>query len=352
MAMNGIDISGHQKGINLSAVPADFVIVKATEGTGFTSPDFARQYDQAKAAGRCLGIYHYANGGNAIAEANYFLRVIGNRVGEAILVLDWESQNNPSFGKTDAAWCKQWLDHVTSMTGVKPLLYIQKSIMSKFAGIGDYGLWIAQYADTTTRTGYQETPWNEGAYSCAIRQYSSKGRLPGYGGDLDLDKAYMDKAAWNKYAGKGNAVTPVVSTGASNSTTPSGTVLDLVVRTMRGEFGDGLVRKAALGARYDEVRNFINHIHDASASTLATEVKSGKYGDGEVRKAALGSRYSEVQAIINGNPSSKGVYHTVKKNENLTTIAAKYGTTVAKLVSLNGIKNPNLIFVNQKIRVK
>ena len=35
MTLNGIDISKWQSGINLSAVKADFVIVKATEGIGY-----------------------------------------------------------------------------------------------------------------------------------------------------------------------------------------------------------------------------------------------------------------------------------------------------------------------------
>ena len=38
--MNGIDISSWQEGINLSAVPADFVIIKATEGTRFVESTF------------------------------------------------------------------------------------------------------------------------------------------------------------------------------------------------------------------------------------------------------------------------------------------------------------------------
>ena len=33
--MNGIDISAHQDGINLSKVSCDFVIVKATEGSDY-----------------------------------------------------------------------------------------------------------------------------------------------------------------------------------------------------------------------------------------------------------------------------------------------------------------------------
>lgn len=41
------------------------------------------------------------------------------------------------------------------------------------------------------------------------------------------------------------------------------------------------------------------------------------------------------------------VTHTVKKNETLSGIAAKYNTTVKNLVKLNDIDNPNLIYVGQ-----
>lgn len=54
--------------------------------------------------------------------------------------------------------------------------------------------------------------------------------------------------------------------------------------------------------------------------------------------------------------SDKQVSHetvyTVKKGDTLSAIAIKYGTTVKKLAKDNNIKNPNLIYVNQKIRIK
>ena len=219
MALNGIDISSWQAGIDLSVVPCDFVIIKATQGTGYTNPDYARSYAQAKAAGKCLGVYHYAEGGSPTAEADYFLKQVGSRVGECVLALDWEGEQNGAFGVNDFSWCKAWLDRVASKTGVNPLLYTSQSVMGRFNGIGNYGLWVAQYADMNA-TGYQATPWNEGAYDCAIRQYSSCGRLNGYGGNLDLNKFYGDKAAWNKYAGKGNATAP--SAGGGTATTSGG----------------------------------------------------------------------------------------------------------------------------------
>lgn len=257
MAMNGIDIASYQTGIDLTAVPCDFVIVKATEGTGYVNPDFARAYAQAKNAGKCLGIYHYANGGDYQKEADYFLDRIGNRIGEAILCLDWEGKSNPAFGSSDFAWCKSWLDYVYQKTGVRPLLYCSQSVAYRFSNIGNYGLWIAQYADMNA-TGYQDKPWNEGAYTCVIRQYSSCGRLNGWGGNLDLDKFYGDKDAWNKYAGKGNTTKPA-ETPKPTVNTPGGSTLDLVVGVMQGKYGDGDNRKNALGTRYEINRIIMAH---------------------------------------------------------------------------------------------
>lgn len=53
------------------------------------------------------------------------------------------------------------------------------------------------------------------------------------------------------------------------------------------------------------------------------------------------------------NTSTSSItYYTVKKGDTLSAIAKKYGTSVNNIVKLNNIKNPNLIYPNQKIRVK
>jgi LysM repeat protein len=43
--------------------------------------------------------------------------------------------------------------------------------------------------------------------------------------------------------------------------------------------------------------------------------------------------------------------HIVKRGEYLKVIAARYGTTVSVLVQLNGIRNPNLIYPGQRLKV-
>lgn len=49
---------------------------------------------------------------------------------------------------------------------------------------------------------------------------------------------------------------------------------------------------------------------------------------------------------------TKEMFYIVKYGDNLTKIANMYGTTVSELVRLNNIKNPNLIYPNQKLKIR
>lgn len=210
MTLNGIDISNWQAGINLSAVPADFVIIKATEGTTYVSPEADTQYQGAKSAGRLLGVYHFATGAGAVEEAKFFLSNIQGYLGEAALFLDWEG----AVVSQGVGYAKDFLDYVYQQTGIRPLIYMSKSVTSSYdwsSVSANYGLWVAQYADSNP-TGYQDDPWTDakgyGSWSGpAIFQYASTGRLSGYDGNLDLDKFYGDTAAWQAYA-KPDHMTP------------------------------------------------------------------------------------------------------------------------------------------------
>lgn len=349
MSMNGIDISNWQPNIDAGAVAGDFVICKATEGTGYVSPSCDKQYQSAKKAGKKLGVYHYANGGDFKAEADFFIRNVKGYIGEAILVLDWESQGNPKFNSgQDKAWVKGWCDYAHQQTGVKPLVYISASYRDLVSGIGDYGLWIAQYADNDT-TYYQHEPWNEGAYPCAIRQYSSHGRIPGYGGDLDLNKFYGDRAAWDRYATPDRAKQPEAPAQKHPASSPSGSTLDLALAVMAGQYGNGDERKAKLGARYDEVQSLINRVATASNEELAADVLAGRYGDGDARRLILGGRYDAVQAIVDGRPAKKT--YTVKAGDTLSGIASKFGTTYQAIAAKNGISDPNKIYPGQVLTI-
>lgn len=197
--MQGIDISDHQAGIDLSKVPCDFVIVKATQGTWYVSEPCDAQIQQAISLGKPFGFYHYVGGDGAASEADFFIDNCAGYLGKGIPCIDWEENQNAVWGDTD--YLKRLVQRVIDRTGVKPLIYASASAFPwGVAQALDCGAWVAQYAGNSA-TGYQDAPWNEGAYGCAIRQYSSHGRLPGYSGNLDLDKAYMDAGGWARYVG-------------------------------------------------------------------------------------------------------------------------------------------------------
>lgn len=50
--------------------------------------------------------------------------------------------------------------------------------------------------------------------------------------------------------------------------------------------------------------------------------------------------------------TSQKIYYTVVSGDTLSGIAAKFGTTVAAIASLNKISNVNLIYVGQVLRIK
>lgn len=302
--MNGIDISAWQgdENIDLSKVPFDFCIVKATEGTSYKNRYFTSHCDKVLKKKKLLGAYHYANGGDVQKEADYFLAYVKKYIGKAVLVLDWEAKNNPQFGKNNLEWCLKWCSYVQKKTGIKPIIYVQKSAMSAVKKAG-YGLWVAQYPDYV-ETGYQEHPWNEGAYNCLLRQYTSVGKLSGYGGSLDLNKAYISAASWHKLSTKAVKTATIKPVKKSANT--------IAREVLAGKWGNGTDRKARLtkaGYDYNKVQAAVNKLVKASQMTqdkiinaVAHEVIAGRWGNGQERinrLKAAGYDPDKIQKRVN-----------------------------------------------------
>ena len=60
---------------------------------------------------------------------------------------------------------------------------------------------------------------------------------------------------------------------------------------------------------------------------------------------------SSSSGSSSGSSSSSSAVHTVKRGENLTRIAARYGTAVSAIVKANGLSNPSRIYVGQRLRI-
>lgn len=300
--MKGIDISKYQKDIsNFNGV--DFVIVKATEGVGYVDKSCDNLYQKAKAQGKLLGIFHLARpdlGNSAEQEADYFIDNVKGYLNESILALDWEAKalNYP------VSWAKAFLDRVYARTGVKPMIYMSESPVNdrdwSSVANADYGLWVAKYSNNKPNCKW----WK----FYAIWQYGDNGNINGYA-PVDVDEFYGDRQAWLKYANASSEPQPVQP---------------------------ATVKK--------------------SNEEIAQEVINGSWGNGDDRKRRLeesGYNYREIQDIVNNKLGTNNeVVYIVKAGDTLSKIASKYGTTYKHLAQVNGISNPNKIYVGQKIVIK
>lgn len=347
--LKGIDISNWQKGMDLSAISGqiDFVIVKATEGLGYVDKSCDGFFQKAKSLGKKVGFYHFARNNNASKEAEFFYENTKGYYGQGVPVLDWEADQS-------VAWVNEFVEKLHALSGVWCWIYANPWRFNQGAINSNCGRWIAGYPKSgISDINYgvnNSLPNSYNVGSVCAWQFTDACRLSGFSGNLDADVFYGDANAWDKYVG--------ASTGSSNSTpttadsSPSGSTLELAIAVMDGKYGNGDERKSKLGSRYSEVQEFINHIASANVDTLANEVLEGKYGNGNDRKLVLGGRYDEVQEAVNKKASGSSYKtYTVKSGDTLSAIASKYGTTVAKLVSLNGIKNANLIYPGQVLKI-
>ena len=311
--LTGIDISKWQGAdFNVDAA-ADFVICKATEGTGYVDPLCDKLYQQAKAKGKLLGVYHFARpdlGTTGEAEAEYFVKNIKGYIGEAILVLDYEC------APYSDDWAYAFAKRVHDLTGVWPMLYASAS---KINGVNwsktakNCGLWIAGYPNAYNvpnppTPSVKDMPYGIGAWPFwAIWQYTSSA------GALDRDIANMDAAAWRKYAAADGEAKP------EPTATP----------------------KPQPAKKTNE--------------QIADEVIAGKWGNGaerEQRLTAAGYDYNAIQAIVNNKLGANTVYYSVRRGDTLSGIAAKYGTTWQKIAADNNLANPNLIYPSQVLVIK
>lgn len=371
--MNGIDVSGWQPSTITQAVPSDFAIVKVTEGTWYTNPNWTAQANGTTSTGKALGLYHYADGGNAISEADSFVNTTAAYHGKAMLVLDWEQYGNFSWG--NGAWVRQFVNRVHERTSVWPVVYVQRSAVWQISSDvrQQCMLWVAQYASDAS-TGYQDSPWNAGASGEGMIQYTSHGVLSGYFGWLDLNRFFGDRTAWQKIAcGERKGCVPT-STGTASrpaSTTPStssiGVNLDaLASAVIRGEYGNNPQRRQLLGADYDKVMDIVNRrlgVSTAPTATPASTTRNYVVQPGDTVSAIAQrsgclpvSAWSVPSGNINliyvgqtityhgSSAAAAASGHTVRTGESLWSI---YGSGWAAAAARNGLQAPYTIYPGQ-----
>lgn len=155
--IGAIDVSQYQGAINWSQVPQPIVMMRATGGDGglYLDPTAYINYFGAKKAAKSVGQYHFAGGGDPVAEADYFYKMVTPLNLYDVLVLDWEIENADPLG-----WVSSFVNRIHDLCGIWCLIYIDRDRLNRFDWSSIFkncGLWIAApdvAFDTPIQTSY------------------------------------------------------------------------------------------------------------------------------------------------------------------------------------------------------
>ena len=239
--MQGIDVSRWQGQIDWNKVKASgikFAILKCggSDAGFYSDRTFERNYNECKRVGIAVGAYYFV-GKDCISyeagqtDAKRMLSICAGKDFELPLFIDVEAQ--------DAKWKAGITDAIIGFYDVMKASGRNAGVYaSKVSGFKDriederiqhIPHWVAQYNTTCT----YDKPY-------IIWQKSSKGRVDGINGNVDLDEGVVNLFAVNKK-----------------------TDLDVVLAVLKGEYGNGEDRKARLeqaGYNAGDVQDKVNKV--------------------------------------------------------------------------------------------
>ena len=320
----GIDVSDWQGYIDYSRVKAsgiDIVYIKTSQVSTIKDPYFDINYENAKANGLKVGFYHFLTAtttAEAEQQAQFFASVISGKSPDCKLAMDYEVFGGAGVGEINNI-AQVFLESVKRLTNKEVIIYSDLSnSRDTFSRelAQNYPLWLAYYGNYN-ELGNIETNWEtwQGV------QYTDRGIIPGISGNVDRD-------IYTKEIFLGET-SEIPQTENPNQTTNTQSVYYTVQR------GDTL---SEIAQRYGTTVQEIASINNIANPNLIFP--------GQVLRILTNS-------TVNGSETrgTGSITYTVRRGDTLSQIAQAYGVTVAHIVEINNIQNPNLIFPGQKLRI-
>lgn len=203
----GIDVSGHKKEIDWTAVAADgidFAIIRAgnrlygKDSSGMVCEDswFDKNMQGAIAAGMDVGAYFFSNAitvEEALEEADLLISKLEpyRQYITYPVICDWEylgGNQSRAYGvdakiitQCVAAFCQR-----VEEAGYQPMFYFNKYcgyVKFDLSKLTQYPFWFAEYTD------YDNVPSSR--YNFQMWQYSSKGKVAGISSDVDMNLCFV-----------------------------------------------------------------------------------------------------------------------------------------------------------------
>ncbi|MHA5167353.1 LysM peptidoglycan-binding domain-containing protein [Oenococcus oeni] len=345
----GVDLSHYQTSTAEFGQASDKFAIIQLGGyyDGYFSPQstYATQVASTIAQGKRAHTYIYSQfSSNAQADEmlNYYLPKVQTPKG-SIVALDVES------GNPNTTSVKYALDKIQA-AGYTAVLYGYKAFLTSHLDLTNlakaYPLWMAEYPNynVTTSPNYNYFPSFNNIH---LFQFTSTYKAGGLDGDIDLtgitDNGYKGTttASTGGTAVKTTTSTPAVKAGQQANNTPKSSIV--VGDTVKVNFS---ASKWSTGESIPSwVKGKSYKVAQVSGNNVLLAGISSWISKSNVEILLTTSTTAKISA-----PSSTG-YYTVQSGDTLGAIAAKYGTTYQKLASLNGIGSPYIIIPGEKLKV-
>lgn len=315
--MKGIDISYWQQGVDykkLKEQGIEFAIIRCGYGNYSKDSMFEAHYKGCKEAGLKVGAYFYSyckSLEDAKAEARNCLECIKGKEFDLPIFYDIEDKVTKPMGNVEITQAIRIFAEELNNKGYKVGVYANLDWFKNYIDLSrleDIKVWLAQWGVEKPTATFKYDYW----------QYTSKGKLDGINGNVDMNICYDNDF-------KNSITVDNVENFVDNSTNIENKELTYIVKK-----GDTLSQIAqTYGTTVNDLVK-LNKIENPNLIYPHTPLLIK----------------SKVEKIPQDN------IYNVKKGDTLSQIAQMYGTTVSKLVRLNNIKNPDLIYAGDKIIIR
>lgn len=195
----GVDVSKYQGNINWAKVAAagkSFAILKVTQKNNSVESSFNGNYVGAVAAGLDIGVYRYVYAktvNEAKTEAEAIVKAIGDKQINAGVWLDMEDSSIKGLTKAQLTSVINAEAYVLQNAGLGVGIYCNRdwyyNVLDSATLKALYPFWIARYPAADDGSYVATSQLAPKSYAVAW-QYSSKGKVSGIIGDVDLDVSY------------------------------------------------------------------------------------------------------------------------------------------------------------------
>jgi lysozyme len=196
--VRGIDVSHHQGEIDWKAIAAGqirFAYIKSTEGADYSDPLFKQNWERTRAAGVLRGAYHfYVIDTAGSLQAEHFIATVPVDSSALPPAVDLELSGVNHDVKSVEKFQHElsvFLDAITAHYGTQPVIYTSGDFRDQYLkGMTIGPLWISEVL---------LTPKSDASKKWMFWQFSSKGRIPGINGFVDLDVFSGDAGKFEEF---------------------------------------------------------------------------------------------------------------------------------------------------------